>query len=148
MGMESPAILHMLIEKALPYPIREPEALPGYTALNVTERQRFGEYALFQLAFAMHVLEKLECSHNDLAKPDTITANMLFDALDEGSDPCAAPAPSPPGRGAACPWGHCWTADGRSWCFDRATTPLMRFVVKIFDFGMARCRPSREQSAW
>jgi hypothetical protein len=68
MGMGSPSVLYMLLEKASPYPVRDPQLLPGYKALNATEQQRFGEYVLFQLSFALYILKKLDCSHNDLAK--------------------------------------------------------------------------------
>lgn len=147
MGMGSTPIFYMLIEQASPYPIREPDSLPGYTALSPAERQRFGEYTLFQLSFALYVLRKLDCAHDDLAKAslhNSITANMLFDAIN-GTDPCD---PTHSVSRDACTWGHCWTAEGHTWCFDRATTPLMDFIVRIFDFGMATCRPTREEKEW
>ena len=136
-----PSVLYMLMEKASGPSILKTKELPGYAALDVTQRQRFGEYVLFQLSFAIHVLGQLWCSHNDLSKARHITANMLYEPIN-GLDPCS-PEPE-----STCSWGHCWTIKNRTWCFDRATTPLMNFIVKIFDFGTAHCRPSQEQLDW
>lgn len=141
MGLGNPEdrVVYMIMEWAPQ--IAELDELDGYAALSARERQAFARYVLFQLAFSLYTLDKLGCSHRDIAQK-RITHNIQFNQLLDMGDPC-----SPPGANMSCPWGYCWRASERLWCFDREHSPLVNVILRLYDFGSASCR-DKDDDPW
>lgn len=142
MGLGNPEdrVVYMIMEWAPQ--IADLRELVGYNDLSSQERQTFARYILFQLAFTLYSLEKLGCSHRDIAQK-RITHNIQFNQLADQSDPC-----NPRGNSTSCPWGYCWRASSRLWCFDREHTPLVNVIIRLYDFGSTTCKSPVDGQQW
>ena len=138
-----------VVYMAMPYvrQVSKLRTLKGYELLSPSEQVQFKRYVLFQLAFALHTLASLGCSHRDAAKL-RISSNVHLHEMAAAEDPCGSRA----GAGSSssgCPWGHCWSSAGRLWCFNREQTPLAHVLVQLFDFGTTTCKlPARQGEPW